>query len=255
MNVDFHFHTCLAKAIPFEPGFFRQAVERAQQQQISAILITDHFDNHNFAGIFTALDRDYPYNGHYYLAGGVRFYPGIEVAIREGPHLLFSAPREQVIEFAARLQPHLTRENYCTLADFFAYQAGMNGLCVFAHPGREKREIERVDPALLSGFQALDLNAKDLWYFGSQHREVIEQLGTKHNLPLVTGSDTHHYRQLGSVSTRFDSPFESIIDLRRLIQSGAGIIQIHPDLALNVETAQELKREIKTAFLQRSDLA
>lgn len=247
MKVDFHFHTCLSKGITFDLEFFKETLVRAREQGMFAITTTDHFDNHDFTGIYSALDANFEYNGHYYLAEGVRLYPGVEVQVKEGPHLLVSGSRDDVLSFYERLRPHLTEETYCTTADFFDKQAGLGLMNIFAHPFRPKREIERIDPALISRFDAFDINAKDLWRFGVDHRAKVEALGVEHNRPAVAGSDTHHNLQLGSVYNEFTQPFETIANLRSRIKERAFTAHVHPELHEWVEAAQETKRAIKEA--------
>lgn len=247
MKVDLHFHSCLSKGIPFEYEFFSQTVARARDQDMFAITITDHFDNGDFEQIYASLDANFPYNGHYYLIDGVRFYPGMEVEVKEGPHLLVSGNREEVLEFYDRLRPHLLPETYVNAPEFFERQDGLDLMNIFAHPTRPKREFARIDPTLASRFDAFDINAKDLWRFGADMRGQVEALGTEHNRPVVAGSDTHHFLQLGSVYNEFQQPFESISELRGLIRDGAYMAHVRPELPEWVEIAQETKKAIKEA--------
>jgi len=247
VKVDFHFHTCLSKSNPFDLDFFKQSVISAREQGLAAIVITDHHDTHDYERIYTALDQNYEYNGHYYLMEDVRYYPGIEVAIREGPHLLVSGQRDSILTFYDRMRPHISPDTFCTLEEFFALQSGLDVLNIFAHPLRLGRELERVDPALISGFDALDLNAKDLRRYGLEHRLSVEQLGRERGLPVVAGGDSHHYYQLGCVFNDFHQSFETIADLRKLIHAGAYTVNVQPDLSQRVETAQALKKAMKEA--------
>ncbi len=248
MKVDFHFHTCITKTNPIDLNFFQQSVLRAREQDLGAIMITDHHDGPNFEGIYAALDQNYPYNGDYYLVDEVRYYPGVEVAIQEGPHLLVSGQRDSVLTFYDRLRPHLSPETYPTLEEFFTLQTGLDLLNIFAHPLRLGREIERVDPALLSGFDALDLNAKDVRRYGAEGRRRVEQFGRKYDLHVVAGSDSHHFYQLGCLYNEFHRPFETISDLRRLIYAGAYTITVQPNLGEWVTTANALKRAVKESL-------
>ncbi len=245
MKVDFHFHSCLSKGIPFEHEFFSQTVARAREQDMFAITITDHFDNSDFEGIYTALDAKYPYNGCYYQIDGIRFYPGMEVEVKEGPHLLVSGTRDEVLAFYDRLRPHLVPETYVTVPEFFEKQVGLDLMNIFAHPFRPKREFARIDPTFASRFDAFDINGKDLWRFGTDMRGQVEALGAEYSRPVVAGSDTHHFLQLGCVYNEFKQPFETIAELRARIHEGAYAAHIHPELSDWVETAQETKRAIK----------
>lgn len=245
MRVDVHFHTCLSKNIPFDHDFFGQAAQRAREQGMFAIIITDHFDGSGYEGIYPALDERYPYNGAYYLVNGVRFYPGVEVEVKEGPHLLVSGTRDDVLAFYHRVRDHRTSETLVTLPEFFAKQAGLDLMNIFAHPFRPKRELTRVDPSLIARFDGLDLNAKDIWRFGETARTQVELAGQAFDCPVVAGSDTHHFWQLGSIYNEFYRPFETIAELRSRIREGAYRIHIRAELADWVEQAQRAKRHIK----------
>jgi len=247
MKVDFHFHACLSKAIPFEYDYFSQTLARAREQNLFAITITDHFDTQGFEHIYNSLDAKYSYNGDYYLAEGVRFYPGMEVEVREGPHLLVYGKREAILAFYERLRPHQTPETFLPVPGFFEKQTGLDLMTIFAHPLRPKREFNRIAPEFASRFEAFDLNAKDLWRFGSEHRVQVEALAAAFNRPVVAGSDTHHFMQLGSIYNEFQQPFETLADLRALIRTGAYTRHIHPELPKWIETAQEIKQAIKAA--------
>lgn len=245
MNVDFHFHSCLTKGIPFDYDFFREAVARAREVDLQAIIITDHFDNAAFETIFPTLDAHHSYNGRYYLIDGVRFYPGMEVEIQEGLHLLVAGSREDVLTLFERLRDHRTAESYAPVSEFFARQAGLDLLNIVAHPRRPRRELERIDAGAFARFDAFDLNAKDLWRYGAEMRVAVEELAATHRRPLVAGSDTHHFRQLGSLYNQFHEPFESIAELRGLIHAGRYTLHVRPELPDWVELAQQTKKAIK----------
>ncbi len=247
MNIDLHFHTCISKYLPIDLDLFRQSAVRAREQGVGAIGITDHHDGPNFPGIYATLDKNYEYNGHYYLVDGVRYYPGVEVAIRERPHLLVLGQRHTILTFYNRLRPHVDPETYPTLEEFFTLQSGLDVLNIFAHPLRPGREIDRVERELIAGFDALDLNAKDLRKYGPEYRQQIEQLARERNLPVMAGGDSHHFYQVGCVYNDFPEPFETIAELRELIRARAFTLYVSPDLDEMVETAQALKRVIKEA--------
>jgi hypothetical protein len=167
--------------------------------------------------------------------------------VKEGPHLLVSGLRENVLVFYDRLRSHIVPDTYVTVPEFFDKQAGLDLMNIFAHPKRPRREFSRIDPAYVSRFDAFDINAKDIWRFGGAMRAQVEALAAECKRPVVAGSDTHHFLQLGSVYNEFQKPFETISDLRLLIREGAYTVHIHPELFQWVEIAQETKRAIKEA--------
>lgn len=247
MNIDVHFHTCLTKGIPFDYAFFRQAAARARAVGMGAIIITDHLENAAFETIYTTLDAHHPYNGHYYLIDEVRFYPGVEVEVAEGPHLLVAGTRDEVLAFVARVKAGHGAADHVPVAAFFDRQAGLDLLNIVGHPCRPDRELSLLEPAWVARFDALDLNAKDLWRFGPQMRARVEALGATYGRPIVAGSDAHHFLQVGSLYNTIHQPFERIAELRALIRAGAYTLHVRPELSEWVERAQETKRAIKQA--------
>jgi len=249
MKIDFHVHGSLSSKLGFDFGFFRLMIAHARQMGLDALALTDHFHAPDYAEIGRVLEREYPYSGDCYEVEGIRVFPGIEVEVSEGPHLLVIGGRESIAAYYQRLAGHLTPGNYCTTAEFFEKQSGLNVLTIFAHPLRPRREIQRIAPEWYPRFQAMDLNGRDLFVLGHDLRARMATLSTETRLPVVAGSDTHHYLQLGTVFNQFHTAFRTVDDLKSQIASGAYTIHVDQDLDQKVERARAAKQAIKTARL------
>jgi hypothetical protein len=215
--------------------------------------MTNHFNTPNFEGVYAYLDGEYTYAGLYYEVNGVRLYPGMEVNVREGPHIVVLGEREAVLAYHARFRHNMTPETYCSARDLFDRQDDLQLLTILAHPFRPGREIARIDPGLLSRLHALELNARDVVLLGKEVVAQTERAAREHGLPVVAGSDAHHYHQLGTVYNRFDVAFSTVSELGERIVRGEYTIQVDDRIDERVRTARAAKEAIKQAKLGKKE--
>ncbi len=245
MNIDFHVHGALSKKIIFDMDFLRRKLETARKSGLHALALTDHSDCKNVDRVHSALDRELDYVGPHYRAQGLRLLPGLEVEVSEGPHLLVVSDRDTIRIYRERLRLSINGMGTCPARVFLDIQEDLEALTIFAHPFRNTCEVSRVDPSLYPRFDAVGLNARDLYFHGALVRARTEIFARTYRLPVVAGSDAHHYHQLGSVYNQFHRPFNSIADLRSLIADGAYRIRIHEKLGDKVAAARKAKRLMK----------
>jgi hypothetical protein len=244
MKMDFHVHGTISSKLEFNPTLFRQMTRHASLVGLDAIALTDHFDSCDYLEIHHFLANEYQYEGDCYLADGIKIFPGIEVEIDEGPHLLVIGGRDEIAAFYRRLDGRFEPGRYINVWEYFKKQEGLNTLSIFAHPVRPHREMDRVHPSFYSRFAGLDLNARDLYLIGDEVISQVNLLSDQSGVPVIAGSDTHHYLQLGSVVTNFTSSFNTLDELRNLIASRAYSIVIEPGLKENVGRAREMKKAL-----------
>lgn len=252
MKLDLHVHAALSKKIGFELPFVREMIAGAKANDLDAIALTEHHNTGNFDEIFPILDRTFDYVGPYYEAGGVRILPGVEVGTAEGPHLVTIGDRMAIRTFHARLQAATGDGANPTLASYFDYQTGLELLCIVAHPLRPQRELDLIDAALFPRFDALELNARDLYVLGDEIEAKTLALGQAHEMPVFAGSDSHQHHQLGSVTNSMESDDLSIAHLKVQIRAGAFTRHIHPQLRTKVTVARQTKDWIKSQRLAES---
>jgi PHP family Zn ribbon phosphoesterase len=249
MKIDFHFHAVLSKKVGFDPVLFQQTIQHARQVGLDGLAMTNHLNTPDFEGVYAYLDGHYPYSGATYDVEGVKLFPGIEVHVREGPHFVVIGEREEILVYHRRFRSNLTPETYCTARDVIERQEGLALLTIFAHPFRPKREITRIDPTLYPYFDALELNARDLFFLGREIVTRTEQVARQHRWSIVAGTDAHHYHQLGSVHNEFDLESGSVAGFRTAIANGEYTIHIHDLLDQRVAAARKAKEAIKQAKL------
>ena len=250
MNFDFHVHGVLSSKLAFDPAFFQQMTQQAISAGLDAIALTDHFDAPSYAKTHRMLAETYEYCDDTYVVNGLKVFPGIEVEISEGMHLLAIANREDIAAFYERLLGHLEPENYCNAEEYFALQEGLNLITIAAHPFRLNHEITRIDECLYTNFDAMGLNARDMYFLGEQILiPQTQEFSRIHDLPIVAGSDTHHFLQIGSIYNEFPTQATTIDTLRALIRQDKHKITIHQSLREKINQAREEKRIIKATQL------
>jgi predicted metal-dependent phosphoesterase TrpH len=168
--VDLHthsrfFHGWAGRPTRFDPVGLRLLAAGARLRDLDAIAVTNH---------------DYAYSAEV----GFHTVPGIEVSSTEGHVVVVgeNPPRrtalqgytpEEIVDYA--------HENGCA--------------AILAHPYRNSGARE-VDAA----FDAVEINGKN-----PEHIARTRELARERDLPLVGGSDAHHFVEVGRAYTRIDA--------------------------------------------------
>lgn len=250
MNFDFHVHGSLSSKLGFDLDFFQQMTREAKEAGLDGLALTDHFDAADYQEIHQILADRYRYVDDYYEINGLRVFHGIEVEVSEGMHLLVIGNREHMNEYYQRLDGHFEPDHYCSTQQFFHYQEGLNTIAIAAHPFRPNRLITQIDPIHYPKFDAMGLNARDLYFLGAEELlSLTQNFSNEHHLPILAGSDTHHFLQIGSIMNRFPGEAATINELRKMIQSNTHEIVINEALQEKIRHAREEKSAIKAARL------
>lgn len=242
MNFDFHTHGKLSKKVEFSLDYFKNMVKAARENGLDGFALTEHFNTRNFFDVYNMLDEVYPYEHGYYLADGVKVFPGMEVDIQEVGHILIVADRMTIREIRTLLDPYASKGNFIKFAQLFELVAPFEILIMGAHPYRESTPLYELDPFLLSKLDAFDLNGKDLYSMGiDENSRLVYQLAKKLNKPVVGGSDTHHRYQYGCIVNKFKKECNTVSDLKDIILNGDYVIRISEELNEKVQKATEQK--------------
>ncbi|MNW28772.1 histidinol-phosphatase [compost metagenome] len=253
MKIDFHIHVKLSKKVSFSPEYFQAMISEARQEGLQAITMTEHFNTLRFNDIYDELDRSYPYRNHYYDVDGFKVFPGMEVDVAEGGHILVIGTRESIRSIHAKLTGHMTDDSFIPFDRLMTMCSEHEMLIIGAHPFRSSNSLQRLSQQQLSQLDAVDLNAKDLRTYGveamhSQMREYAAQAA----LPLVGGSDTHHPLQVGSIVNTLGRTCDTIADLKRCIKEGDYSVAISPCLPIKVRAADDIKQLLQADLLRQS---
>jgi len=245
MHIDSRIHAAISKEIPFDLELFRRTADAARETGIGALALTDHSDCPNLRRVWQAMDHEYPYVGPHYMADGVRRLPGLEVKVTGGPHLLVIGDRKTVRAYQERLNHLINGSGACPAVLFFSLQRDLELLSIFAHPFRHRGDVCRIDAPVYARFDAIGLNGRDLSFPGVEIRARTEIVARIYGLPVVAGSDAHHYHQIGTVYKGLPEAFTSIPHLKSMIADRRVRIRIDRALHSKVEAAREAKHQLK----------
>ncbi|NQX67493.1 PHP domain-containing protein [Paenibacillus alba] len=248
MKIDFHTHVKLTKSVMFSYSYFLESIQEARQAGLSATALTEHFNTLRFNDIYETLDQHFAYKQHYYDIDGFKLFPGMEIDVKEGGHILFIACRDTIRELRQQLNGYEAEGQFIGMEALLDMASSYNVLKIGAHPYRADNPLTGIPHASLQQLDALDLNAKDLYKYGIDvMQNKVNALGQTLGIPVVAGSDTHHPLQFGSVWNVMQADCGSIDDLKSCLQAGTYRLEISPCLDTKVKAAETVKRLMKAS--------
>lgn len=246
MKIDFHSHVKLSKKTNFSLDYFKDIVKEAKGEGLTALAVTEHFNTLNFDAVYDTLDVNYEYKNDYYEADGLKIFTGMEVDVAENGHVLVIGNLKNVKKIRKQLAGHEVQKNFIGLQNLFELCSPFNMLVIGGHPFREEHPLYKASPDLLKKFDAFDMNGKDLFEYGIEEMKAkVLKLGQEYNIPIVTGSDSHQYLQLGCVASVFKKECDTIEEIKREIAAGNYEIYISDCLITKVKAATMIKKLLK----------
>lgn len=246
MKIDFHSHVKLSKKTDFDIENFKELIKEAKEEGLTAITITEHFNTSNFPAVYNTLDEYYEYKHDYYDVDGFKAFTGMEVDIAENGHVLVIGNLKEIRKMREELNDYDTKESFISLEKLFELGRVYDMLIIGSHPFREDHPLYKAAPELLGKFDAFDLNGKDLYEYGIEEMtNKVKELGKKYKVPIVTGSDTHQYLQIGSVMTIFEKECNTVKEIKNEINSGNYELFISQNLRLKIKAATMIKSLLK----------
>ncbi|MBN2981517.1 PHP-associated domain-containing protein [Cohnella algarum] len=246
MRIDLHTHAKLSKASDFSPAYYDEMLREAKANGLDALALTEHFNTRHFFDVYDQLDRLFPYNGEHYEAGSLKIFPGMEVDVRETGHILLIGRKEHILDVRRRLEPFTEKDAFIPFAELMTLAEEVPLLKIGAHPFRESTPLHHLDRSELRRLDAFDLNAKDMYEYGSEtNRRRVERFAAELGKPVTAGSDTHQCLQYGSVYNELRRPCRSVADLKQAIADGAYDIRVAETLPVQVKASIMLKKLLK----------
>ncbi|MGP7818113.1 PHP-associated domain-containing protein [Niallia sp. 01092] len=243
MKIDFHLHVKLNKKVDFSEEYFTSMINEAKQEGLTAITLTEHFNTKRFLDIYDFLNERYEYKQDYYDIDGFRLFPGMEVDVKEGGHILIIGDREDIRAIRLQLIGYETEDTFVSMKTLLSICQPFDILCIGAHPLRSSNPLLRIPEEDLMQVDCFDLNGKDLNYGGVEEmREQVYQFAKRYDKPVVGGSDTHYPMQVGSIVNVFDEECTTVKQLKQSIANGAYKIEISPCLPTKVRAADMIKK-------------
>ncbi|MCM3260944.1 PHP domain-containing protein [Paenibacillus lautus] len=256
MKIDLHTHAKLSKASDFSKHYYEEMIREALDNGLDALALTEHFNTRHFDEVYRQLDSMFPYNGEYYDAGGLKIFPGMEVDIRETGHILLIGRKEFILETRRRLDGYTEKGAFIPFDDLMDLAEGFPLLKIGAHPFRESTPLRHLTRSQLSRLDAFDLNAKDMYQYGSEaNQDQVQRFAADLGKPVTAGSDTHQCLQFGSVYNELQMPCESAAELKDAIMQGAYQIHVSDSLPIKVKASAMLKKLMKEIIRLQSPSA
>jgi hypothetical protein len=245
MRIDFHSHVKISKKSAFHPHYFEQMIEEAEINGLDAICLTEHFNTIRFFDVYDYLDEHYQYVNDYYDVNGFKVFPGMEVDVKEGGHTLVIGQREVIRSIRKQLEPYTVKGHFIGIDQLNNWVKVNDCLFIGAHFYRESTPLVHLTDQQLQYFDALDLNGKDLYSYDMvSYQQKLTDVANRLDLPIVGGSDTHHFLQYGVIYNTV-SDVVTIEALKEAVMNHFVDVTIDPSLSVRVKAATIAKQYLK----------
>ena len=251
MQIDFHTHGRLTKKSQYDTGFHRDMIAAARETGLDALVLSEHYNTTEYYVMYEEMAEAFEYRQEYYLIDGIKVFMGLEVDVAEGGHVILVAPREVILELRRGLDGHEEEGQFIAVKELLDRAEAHGCLTIAAHPYRAEGHLgTTVAPEQLARFDALDLNATDLFTRGQDVvYEEVKALSERLGNVVVTGSDSHYPVQLGSNRTVLPGDPETVAELRAAVRSGAFAIEVSELLDVKVFAARTAKAKLKAELV------
>jgi len=251
MKIDFHSHVKISKKSAFMSEYFREMMIEAKASGLDALAMTEHFNTERFYDIYDYLYEHYPYANGYYIVNGLKLFPGIEVDVKEIGHILLIGDRHDIVAIRGALEYHTDKNHFIPFSDLLDLAENYDVLKIGAHAFRESTPLHQHDSEQLKRLDALDLNGKDLYTYGiTSYEKKLQKFADELRLPIVAGSDTHHFLQYSSVYNEFEKDCATVDELKTQIKDSKYQVKISPCLQTKVKSAALVKKLLKRTLNQ-----
>lgn len=216
LKADFHCHVKLLGHQAFRPVQLLKRLNRARRVGLDMLAVTEHIDLPDFWEIYEHLEMLCQDRSGCFSWKGITVLTGAEVNIYEGGHILMIGSLDAIRELEKRTG-RLDGRNSPFFMDLLDASEDLDFLRIGAHPCRGNLELWKMG-SLLKRLDALEINANEL----SMSNWVSCQSGQL-NLPVLAGSDAHHWLQMGRVYNVLPFSFSgtyTVTELKRVIARG-----------------------------------
>lgn len=214
LKADFHCHVKLLGHWTFRPGQLLKRLNWARRVGLNVLAITEHIDLPDFWKIGRCLELLCRDDTGSFSWKGLTVLAGAEVNIYESGHILLIGSLDALREVEKRLG-RLDAGNFPCFKDLLDASEDLDFLRIGAHPCRGHQTLWKMG-SLLKRLDAMEINSKEL----SMAKWVQHRSGQL-NLPVLAGSDAHHWLQMGRVYNLLPFNNSYTVDgLKRVIASG-----------------------------------
>lgn len=235
-RIDTHSHPNMSKHFAFDGASVTRMVRMAQRVGLDAVALTEHFHAREFWAVHEHLAATYPSAGGAFDAGRVTLLPGAELNIREGAHVILLAEADELRRLDRAFPWPLSRGYEPALREFLDVSDGFELVRIGAHMFRPGKELGKFAAVDLRRLHALEINGKD---FGTELMLLVQARAL--GLPVVAGSDAHHWLQLGVRHTMLHADELTLSAVSKAIKEGLTGYGVGAYTPARVKTAKSLK--------------
>jgi hypothetical protein len=239
-RIDTHTHPKISKHYPFDPASVRRMIRMARRASLDGLALTEHFHARGYWDIADHLVATYPCERGVFVADGVGLIPGAEVNIREGAHVIVLGEVAELRRLDGAFDEPLSHGYEPTLREFLDVTDDFELARIGAHMFRRCKELGKFAAADLRRLHALEVNGKD---FGTEMMLLVQARAL--GLPIVAGSDAHHWLQIGVRHTLVHTDELALASLVKTIKEGLTGFGTGPYTPLRVKAAKSLKNITK----------
>jgi PHP-associated len=239
-RIDTHTHPKISKHFSFDPGSISRTVRMARTVGLDAVALTEHFHARGYWDIYNHLVDAYPCERGVFRSGEIGLLTGAEVNIREKAHVIVLADLAELRRLDAAFPEKLSHGYEPTLREFLDVTDDFDIARIGAHMFRRTKELGKFPATDLRRLHALEVNGKD---FGTEMMLIVQARAL--GLPIVAGSDAHHWLQLGVRHTLIHTDDIAMHAVIKTIKEGLTGFSTSPYTPLRVKVAKSLKNITK----------
>ena len=239
-RIDTHSHPKISKHFEFSPGAVDRMVRQGRRVGLDALALTEHFHATGYWQIHEHLERTYPCAHGLFRADGLALVPGAEVNIREGAHVIVLGEVAELRRLDQAFPIRLSQRYEPTLREFLDVSDDFDVVRIGAHMFRRNKELGKFTAGDLRRLHALEVNGKD---FGTEVMLLAQARAL--GLPIVAGSDAHHWLQIGVRHTLMHTDELTLAAVAKTIKEGLTGFATAPYTPLRVKAAKSLKNITK----------
>ena len=214
-RIDTHSHPKISKHFAFDPGALSQMVAMARRVGLDGLALTEHFHARDYWQIPRFVEETYRGERGVFWAGNLALLPGAEVNIREGAHVITLGEVGELRRLDRAFPTRLSDGYEPTLREYLEVTDDFDIARIGAHMFRRGKELGKFSPVDLRRLHALEINGKD---FGSEIMLLTQARAL--GLPIVGGSDAHHWLQMGVRHTLVHTDELSMAAILKAIKEG-----------------------------------
>lgn len=245
MIIDFHVHGKITNTYPFDKEKFLLTIKEAKEHGLDSIALTEHCHANNFLEGYEFLEANYKFKYDYYDVDGFKVFYGMEVTTEQMLDILIIGKPKSIIELRKEIVIVLNGKKFIDINNLFKIIKSDEFLIILAHPYRKHNEFPNLKSEIIDKFDAIEFNAKDLYKNRiDEMKEKVLKLANKLNIPIVCGSDTHHFLQMSSIKNIFSKDCTTVKEIKEEIKLKNYNTEISSELNIRVKSAIIIKKLI-----------